>query len=99
MTQIMNDHNGVDSRMAGFFQKRGKAATPLLGSRAGPAYGNSWVVFGTAAQAGRNGIVSEGSDVNLLLPRRKLSLELLERPCALLLLNMMPQLLGLSCGG
>jgi hypothetical protein len=44
-----------------------------------------------APQAGKNGIVSEGSDVNHLVPRLKSSLELLERPCTLLLSNMMPQ--------
>lgn len=35
--------NGVDSRTAGIFRERGKAAVPLLGSRFGLAHGSLWV--------------------------------------------------------
>ena len=35
--------NGVGFRMAGFFQKRGKAAMRLSGLRIDPAHDRSWV--------------------------------------------------------
>jgi len=36
---VVDGRNGVDLRMAGIFQKRGKAARPLSGSRNSPDYG------------------------------------------------------------
>ena len=41
--------NGVDTRTAETFQKRGKAAVLLSGSRIGPAYGRLWVETGMEA--------------------------------------------------
>jgi hypothetical protein len=41
--ELSYDRYGVASRMAGFFQNRGKAAAPLSGSRISPAYGRLWV--------------------------------------------------------